>query len=96
MRAAATKIPHLLYEKDLLKNTEWNLWFYLQLMIYLQWILYDGNGRNPPKYTKNEYDKQRKKFPVWLPSHPPDYEMEADCFPVSENTKNKPVLPFMG
>ena len=53
--------------------------------------VYDGDGR---KKNKNENTKPRKKiFPVWLPSHPPVYDMEADCFPVSENTKNKPVLP---
>ena len=48
--------------------------------------VYDDNGRKTPKYIQR---KQRKKFPIWLPSHPPVYEMEADCFPVSEN---KPTL----
>ena len=37
----------------------------------------DGDGR-----------KTTKKFPVWLPSHPPIYDMEADCFTVSKNTEN--------
>ena len=53
--------------------------------------LYDGNGRKKPKiYTER---KQRKQFPVWLPSHPHVNEMEADCFPVPENTENKTDLP---
>ena len=52
--------------------------------MYLQKMLYDGNGGKTPKY------KQGKKSPVWLPSHLPVYEMEADCFPVPENIKNKP------
>ena len=49
-----------------------------------------GMGENPRNIQKT---KQRKKIPVWLPSHAPDNEMEADCFPVSENTENKPDLP---
>ena len=54
--------------------------------------VYDGDGRKKPKiYTKR---KTRKKSPIWLPCHPAVYEkMEVDCFPVSENTKNKPNLP---
>ena len=60
MHAATTKIPHLLNEKDLLENPEWNVGFYLQLMIYLQWMLYDRDGRKTLKYTKNEYENQGK------------------------------------
>ena len=44
-------------------------------------MLYDGDGR------KIQKTKQRKKFPVWLPSHLPVYEVEADCFPVSKITE---------
>ena len=50
-------------------------------------MLYGGDGR------KIQKTKQKKKFPVWLPSHPPVYEVEADYCPVSENTENKPDLP---
>ena len=46
-----------------------------------------GIGEKPRNIQKT---KQRKKLPVLLPSHPPVYEVEADCFPVSEN---KPDLP---
>ena len=53
-------------------------------------MLSDGDGRKTPKNTK---DEAKQKFPVWLPSHSPVYNVEADCFPVSENTKNKPDLP---
>ena len=41
----------------------------------------DGDGR-----------KTVKKFPVWLPSQPPLYDMEADCFSVSKNAENRPDL----
>ena len=49
-----------------------------------------GMGEKPRNIQKT---KQRKKFLVWLLSHPTVYEVEADCFPVSENTENKPDLP---
>ena len=56
--------------------------------IYNIWFIYngyDGNGRkNPEKYI---HEKTRKKFPVWLPSHPPSIKLEADCFPVRKNRK---------
>ena len=58
--------------------------------------LYDGDGRKPPKYTKDETKK--KKFPVWLPSHTPIYEVEADCFPVSKKHRKQagPTLSGWG
>ena len=37
--------------------------------------------------------KNKEKFPVWLPSHPPVYKKGADCFPVYENTEKKPDQP---
>ena len=80
-------------KKTYLKKNEYNVWFYLKFMIYLQWMSYDGNGRKKPKYNKTKKRNQGKKFPVWLPSYTSVYEMEADCFPVSENTENKPDLP---
>ena len=49
-----------------------------------------GMGEKPRNIQNT---KTKEKFPVWLPSHPPVYEMGADCFPVSENTENKPDLP---
>ena len=54
-------------------------------------MLYDGDRRKTLKYTKDETNE--KKFPVWLPSYPPIYEVEADSFPVSEITENNPGLP---
>ena len=50
-------------------------------------MLYDGDGRKPLKYAK---DETKEKFPFGCP---PVYEVEAHCFPVSENTENKPDLP---
>ena len=52
--------------------------------------VYDGDGRKTPKYIQSE--KQRKDFPFGCPPIPPSTKMEADCFPVSKNTENKPDL----
>ena len=59
-------------------------------MVYLQKYYMMGMGE---KLRNIQKTKQRKKIPVWLPSHPPVYEVEADCFAVFENTENKPDLP---
>ena len=53
--------------------------------------VYDGNGRKPPKYTKNE--NKGKNSPFGCPPIPRFSKMEAHCFPVSENTESKPDLP---
>ena len=34
----------------------------------------------------------KEKIPVWLFSHPFFYDLETDCFQVSENAENKPNL----
>ena len=82
---------HICSVKRPTKNPEWNEWFYLQYMVYLKKKRYMmGMGE---KLRNIQKTKQRKKLPVWLPSHPPVYEVEADYFPVSENTENKPGLP---
>ena len=55
-------------------------------MIFLQKILYEADGRKTPKY------KQWKTPHLF--THPsPIYKIEADSFPVPENTENKPDLP---
>ena len=78
MRKPTQKIP-----KSIVRS-------YLQSMIlFTKYVL--GIGEKPRnEKAKNEYNKE--KFPVWLPSYPPFYNMEADCFPVSENTENKQNL----
>ena len=46
MRAAVTKIPHLLYEEDLLKTRKWYMIF-----IYNIWFMYNdmmGMGEKNP------------------------------------------------
>ena len=48
----------------------------------------DGNGR---KLRKNEIWKKKEK--LWLLSQAPRLNIEADYFPVSERTENKPDLP---
>ena len=53
--------------------------------------VYDGNGRKTLKYTKGE--NKGKKSPFGCPPIPTSTKMEANCFPVSENTENKPDLP---
>ena len=56
--------------------------------------LYDGDGRKTLKYTKkNEYENKGKNSPFGCSPILLSTKMEADCFPVSENTKNKPDLP---
>ena len=88
MRAATTKIPHLLYEKDLLKTPKvmydfiYNLTFIYNESIWWGW-------EKKPKHEK--YETKEKDFPRLVAL--PVYEMEADCFPVSENTENKPDPP---
>ena len=42
---------------------------------------------------EKEPEREKKTFPVWLLSHPSFYDMEAECFPVSKITENKPDLP---
>ena len=53
--------------------------------------LYAGNGRKTTKYV--QYEKQGKIPRLVAPPIFPSTKMEADCFPVSENTENKPDLP---
>ena len=48
-----------------------------------------GMGEKNPKYKK----RKQGPPPFGLSSHPSFYEMEADCFPVPEDTENKPDLP---
>ena len=53
--------------------------------------IYDGNGRKTPKYIQT---KTKEKIPPFgWPPITPSTKMEAVCFPVSENTENKPDLP---
>ena len=41
-------------------------------------IIHHFREKKPRKtYTR----KTRKKSPVWFPSHPPVFKLEADCFP---------------
>ena len=43
-------------------------------------------------YTK----KNKEKFPIWFPSHPPVYEIGGRLFSGSKETGNKPDLPKVG
>ena len=49
--------------------------------------------RMEEKTPKEKVKNRTKKNPVWFLSHPFIYKKEADCFPVSKGTENKPDLP---
>ena len=51
-----------------------------------------GMGEKSRNIYKNKETKE--KSPVWLPSHPPVYKLEADCFPGRKNRKQ--VGPALG
>ena len=53
-------------------------------------MVYDGHWRKTSKYTK---DETKEKNPRLVALSSLLYEVKADCFPVSENTENKPDLP---
>ena len=60
--------------------------------IYNIWFIYngyDGNGRKKPE--KYMYMKNKEKFPVWLPSHPPVYKIGL----VGLFIDWSPLLPYM-
>ena len=55
-------------KKDLLKTPNVMYDFIYNFVIFLQWIYMIGMGEKP----RNMYNtKNKEKFPVWLPSHPP-------------------------
>ena len=84
MRAAVAKIPHLLYEEDLLKPRKWYMIF-----IYKIWFMYNdmmGMGEKTPK--KYIYMKNKEKIPPFgFPPIPPSIKLGADCFPGRKNRK---------
>ena len=51
-----------------------------------------GMGEKPRNIQKYEHENKGKNSPFGRPSIPTSTKMEADCFPVSENTENKPDL----
>ena len=52
-----------------------------------------GMGEKPRNiYTR----KQRKKFPVWLPSHPPVYKIGGRLFSGVRKKHRKQVGPTLG
>ena len=77
MHASTTKIPHLLHEKSYLKP-ESDAWFYLQCMIFLQWIWWEWEKKTRKTYI---HEKQGKNPPFGLPPIPSSTKLEADCFP---------------
>ena len=74
--------------ENLLKNPEWNVWFYRQKMILLtKTDVWSGWEKNPERKKKTKANKTKEEIPVWLPSHPHFFDMEADSFPLSENNE---------
>ena len=82
--AAITKIPHVLYERSLLKTRKW--WMICIHALYTMNVM--GMGEKP----RNKW-KTRKKIPVWLPSHPPVSKIGGRLFSGAKGTENKPGLP---
>ena len=82
MRAETTKIPHLLFEKGLLKTPN----VLKCVILFTIDDLYDGNGRKNTEIFKNE--NKGKNTPLGCLSITLSTKMEADCFLVSENTGN--------
>ena len=64
------------------------------IFIYKIWFMYNemmGMGeKNPKNYI---YKRNKEKFPVWFPSHPPVYKIGGRLFSGSKETGNKPDLP---
>ena len=54
-----------------------------------------GKGEKPRNIQKNKYENHGK-IPRLVALQSPVYEMEANCFLVSENTENKPDLLLVG
>ena len=52
----------------------------------------DGNGRKKPEREKEMKEKNPRLYALLSPFN----NMEADCFPVSENAENKPDLLKVG
>ena len=90
MRAAVTKIPHLLYEEDQLKTRKWYMIF-----IYNIWFMYnDMMGMGEKKTEKYIYTrKTRKNSPVGFPPIPPSIKLEADCFPGRKKPETSRTYP---
>ena len=87
MRAAVTKIPHLLYEEGLLKTQKWCM--ILFTIYHLFTVDMMGMGEKNPK---NIYMKKQGKNSLFgCPPIPRSMKLEADCFP--GRTGNKPDLP---
>ena len=82
--AAITKIPHVLYERSLLKTRKW--WMIFIHDLYTMNVM--GMGENP---EINE--KQGKKSPFGCPPIPPSLRSEADCFPGWKEPKTSRAYP---
>ena len=63
---------------------ESGVWFYLQYMVYLQWIWWEWEKKTR-KYIYMK--KQGKNSPFGCPPITPYIKLEADCFPVRKNRK---------
>ena len=77
MHAATTKIPHLLYEKVLLKTRKWCMILFT-MYDFLQWIWWEWEKKPRKTYI---HKKQGKNPPFGFPPIPPSIKLEADCFP---------------
>ena len=87
MRAATTKIPHLLYEKGLLKIPN-------EMCDFIKnwWFIWWEQEKTPEIYKNTKSENKGKNYPFGCPPIPMSAKIEAVCFPVSKNTENKPDL----
>ena len=69
---------------------ESGVWFYLQYMVFF-YNGYDRNGRKKPE--KYIYTKNKEKFPVWFPSHPPVYKIGGRLFSGSKKPETSRTYP---
>ena len=83
MRAAVTKIPHLLDEEGLLKTRKRCMILFTIYGLFTMDMM--GMGEKNPK---NIYMKKQGKNSLFgCPPIPPFIELEADCFPDRKNRK---------
>ena len=91
MRAAVTKIPHLLNEEDLLKTRKWCMILFTIYGLFTMDMM--GMGEKPRNiYTR----KTRRKLPVWLPSHPHVYKIGGRLFSRCPKKHRKQAGPTQG
>ena len=65
------------------------------MILFTMYVFFamDMMGMGEKKTEKYIYTKNKEKFPVWFPSHPPVYKIGGRLFFQVEETRNEPDLP---